>query len=153
MSPTVTVAPALASKRAMPSPMPVAPPVTRARRPSKESSSPIAGSISRTVATGRTVRRMDRRQAVARQVFAAWSSGDADSPEPFFTPDAVLSDVASGRFEGWPAIRAFFAAGLVKWHDLRLEPDAFWTNGDGMALHYVMSATVRDPVLYGADAV
>ena len=96
---------------------------------------------------------MDRRVAVARQVFSAWSSGDADAPEPFFTPDAVLSDVASGRFEGWPAIRAFFAAGLAKWDDLRLEPDAFWANDDGLALHYVMSATVRDPALYGADVV
>ena len=96
---------------------------------------------------------MDRRQAVAREVFAAWSSGDADAPEQFFTADAVLSDVASGRFEGWPAIRAFFAAGLAKWDDLRLEPDAFWANDDGLALHYVMSATVRDPALYGADVV
>jgi len=96
---------------------------------------------------------MDRRQAVAREVFAAWSSGDADAPEQFFTADAVLSDVASGRFEGWPAIRAFFAAGLAKWEDLRLEPDAFWANDDGLALHYVMSATVKDPDRFGPDYV
>ena len=96
---------------------------------------------------------MDRREAVARQVFSAWSSGDADAPEPFFTPDAVLSDVASGRFEGWRAIRAFFAAGLAKWDDLRLEPDAFWANDDGLALHYVMSATVKDPDRFGPDYV
>src|SRR6478752_113766 len=100
-----------------------------------------------------TVLPMDRREDVARRVFAAWSSGDADAPAPLFTPDAVLNDVASGRFEGWPAIRDFFAAGLAKWDDLRLEPDAFWANDDGLALHYVMSATVRDPALYGADVV
>lgn len=96
---------------------------------------------------------MDSREAITRQVFAAWSSGDADAPEAFFTPDAVLTDVASGRFEGWPAIRAFFASGLEKWDDLDLQPDEFWFNADGLALHYVMSATVRDASLYGADVV
>jgi ketosteroid isomerase-like protein len=96
---------------------------------------------------------VDRRERVARDVFAAWSSGDADAPEPFFTPDAVLTDVASGRFEGWPAIREFFAKGLAKWTDLRLEPDEFWANDDGLALHYVMSATVRDPTIYGPEHV
>jgi hypothetical protein len=50
----------------------------------------------------------------ATQLCAGWSSGDVDAPEPFMTPDAVLNDVASGRFEGWPAIRAFFGqAGQV----------------------------------------
>ena len=52
-----------------------------------------------------------KRIEVARKLFAGWSSGDPDAPEPFMTPDAVLNDVASGRFEGWPAIRAFFAKG------------------------------------------
>ena len=78
---------------------------------------------------------MDRRERIARAVFAAWSSGDADAPKRLFTPDAVLSDVASGRFEGWPAIRAFFARGLATWSDLRLLPDEFWFNDDGVALH------------------
>ena len=96
---------------------------------------------------------MDSREAIARRVFDAWSSGDADAPEPYFTPDAVLSDVASGRFEGWPAIRSFFAAGLAKWDDLVLAPDEFWFNDAGVALHYVMSATVRTADLYGADVV
>ena len=96
---------------------------------------------------------MDRREAIARQVFAAWSSGDADAPEPFFTPDAVLSDTASGRFEGWPAIRAFFARGLERWADLALVPDEFWFNDDGVALHYVMSATIADASAYGRDLV
>jgi len=96
---------------------------------------------------------MDARERIARQVFGAWSSGDADAPERFFTPDAVLTDVASGRFEGWPAIRAFFASGLQRWDDLALVPDEFWSNDDGLALHYTMSATVRDPALYGPDVV
>lgn len=96
---------------------------------------------------------MDAREALARDVFAAWSSGDADAPERFFAPDAVLSDVASGRFEGWPAIRAFFAGGLQRWGDLLLEPDEFWSNDNGVAVHYVMSATVTDPSMYGAEVV
>ncbi len=96
---------------------------------------------------------MDRRISTARDLFAGWSSGDPDAPERFFTPDAVLDDVASGRFVGWPAIRAFFARGLDRWGDLRLEPDEFWANDDGLALHYSMSATVTDPEMYGVDAV
>ena len=55
---------------------------------------------------------------MATRLFAGWSSGDPDAPEPYFRPDGVLFDVASGRFEGWPAIRAFFARGLEKWDDL-----------------------------------
>ena len=42
---------------------------------------------------------------IASGLFAAWSAGDADAPEPFWAPDGVLEDVASGTFEGWPAIR------------------------------------------------
>ncbi len=96
---------------------------------------------------------MDRRIATARNLFAGWSSGDPDAPERYFTADAVLDDVASGRFEGWPAIRAFFASGLARWGDLRLEPDEFWANEDGLALHYTMSATVTDPASYGPGFV
>jgi ketosteroid isomerase-like protein len=95
----------------------------------------------------------ERRIAIAKEVFAAWSSGDPDAPEPYFTPDATLYDVASGQFDGWPAIRAFFARGLEKWDDLVLAPDEFWANDSGLALHYVMSATVKDPTIYGPEHV
>ncbi len=105
---------------------------------------------------GRIVPRMTdhaKRIEVARQLFAGWSSGDPDAPESFMTPDAVLNDVASGRFEGWPAIRAFFAKGLAKWDDLVLAPDEFWVNDDGLALHYLMSATVKDAAIFGEEHV
>jgi hypothetical protein len=95
----------------------------------------------------------DARIEVARTLFAGWSSGNPDAPEPCMTPDAVLHDVASGTFTGWPAIRAFFASGLARWDDLQLVPDEFWWNGDGLALHYVMSATVKDPSIYGPEHV
>jgi len=95
----------------------------------------------------------ERRIAIAKDVFAAWSSGDPDAPEQFFTPDATLFDVASGQFDGWPAIRAFFAKGLAKWDDLVLAPDEFWANDSGLALHYLMSATIKDASTYGAEHV
>jgi hypothetical protein len=95
----------------------------------------------------------ERRIAIAKEVFAAWSSGDPDAPERFFTPDATLFDVASGQFDGWPAIRAFFAKGLQKWDDLVLAPDEFWANDSGLALHYLMSATIKDPDTFGPDQV
>ena len=53
----------------------------------------------------------DPRLDLARNLFAAWSSGDADAPEQYLTPDAVLYDIVGGEHRGWPAIRAFFAAG------------------------------------------
>jgi hypothetical protein len=34
-----------------------------------------------------------------------------------------------------------------------LAPDEFWFNDDGVALHYVMSATVTDPATYGPELV
>jgi hypothetical protein len=95
----------------------------------------------------------DRRIEIARRLFAGWSSGDPDAPEPCFHSKAVLMDVASGRFEGWPAIRAFFASGLQRTGNLTLVPDQFWANDDGLALHYVMSGEVINPAAYGPEHV
>lgn len=95
----------------------------------------------------------DQRIATARQLFAGWSSGDPDAPAPFFAPDGVLFDVASGRFEGWPNIRAFFANGLSRTRNLTLIPDEFWVNDGGLAVHYVMSGEVVSPSIYGAEYV
>jgi ketosteroid isomerase-like protein len=84
----------------------------------------------------------DTRIALARDLFAAWSSGDADAPQPYLHADAVLYDAVSGEFVGWPAIRAFFARGVEAWPDLVLAPLEYWTNDDGVALSWLMSATV-----------
>ena len=86
----------------------------------------------------------DPRVDVARRLFAAWSSGDAEAPHPFLHEDAVLYDIVGGEFRGWPAIRDFFAAGLEKWANLVLAPEEFWTNDRGVALTWVMTATVPD---------
>jgi hypothetical protein len=95
----------------------------------------------------------DKRIDTAKKLFSGWSSGDVDAPRDLLTPDAVLHDIASGTFEGWPAIRAFFASALSRWDDLQLVPDEFWANDSGLALHYVMSATIKDPASYGAEHV
>lgn len=86
----------------------------------------------------------DARVRLASDLFAAWSSGDPDAPEPYLADDAVLYDIVGGEHQGWPAIREFFAAGIKSWPDLQLIPDQFWTNGDGVALNWVMSATVTE---------
>lgn len=98
---------------------------------------------------------MDPRIDLARALFAAWSSGDADAPEPFLAPDAVLCDIVGGEHRGWPRIRSFFAKGLTVWPDLVLEPEQYWTSEDGVALSWVMSATVTDAAAsrFGADNV
>ena len=90
---------------------------------------------------------------IATELFAAWSSGEPDSAEAYFTPDGVLDDVASGRFEGWPAIRTFFASGLTRTHNLLLAPTEFWPNESGLALHYVMSGDVVRPESFGPEYV
>ena len=84
----------------------------------------------------------DSRVPFATDLFAAWSSGDPDAPGAFLHADAVLHDIVGGEHRGWPAIRAFFAAGVKVWPDLVLAPEQFWTSEDGVALSWVMSATV-----------
>ena len=86
----------------------------------------------------------DPRISIAEKLFAAWSSGDADAPAKYLAPDAILYDIVGGEHKGWPAIRAFFATGIKKWPDLALVPDQYWVNDTGVALSWVMTATVTD---------
>jgi ketosteroid isomerase-like protein len=97
----------------------------------------------------------DPRILLATDLFAAWSSGDADAPERFLHSDAVLHDIVGGSHSGWPAIRAFFAKGLTVWTDLVLAPEQFWVSDDGVALSWEMSATVPPSLAerFGADNV
>jgi SnoaL-like domain len=91
--------------------------------------------------------------AQTRALFAAWSSGDPDAPRPHLRDDAVLDDVIGGVYHGWPAIRAYFQRGLDRYPDLTLVPTGdFWHREDGVALTWVMSATVRDES-FGAEAI
>ena len=95
----------------------------------------------------------DPRIEFAEKLFAAWSSGDMDAPESMFHPDGTLYDVVGGEYVGWPAIRAFFARGLKYWPDLVLKPVEFWTNDRGLALTWVMTATITDPAMHGPEFV
>lgn len=90
---------------------------------------------------------------IARKLFEAWSSADPDAPGPYWAAGGVLDDVASGRFEGWPAIRAFFVRGLARTENLTLIPDEFWLNESGVAVHYVMSGDVVLPDSFGPEYV
>ena len=93
----------------------------------------------------------DPRIDLAEDLFKAWSSGDANAPEPYLHPDCVLYDIVGGEHKGWPAIRAFFAQGLERSKDLVLLPEEYWTNEKGVALSWVMSATVTDDT-FGPEA-
>jgi SnoaL-like domain len=96
---------------------------------------------------------MNPRIQIATGLFEGWSSGDPDAPAEYFAHDGVLDDVASGRFEGWPAIRTFFASGLTRTANLTLIPTEFWANDDGLAVHYVMSGDVVRPESFGPEYV
>jgi hypothetical protein len=82
---------------------------------------------------------------VATALFAAWSSTDLDAPRAHLAEDAVLYDVIGGEYQGWPAIRAYFGHGRMRYPDLVLEPTGdFWVRPDGLALLWTMSATQVD---------
>jgi SnoaL-like domain len=90
---------------------------------------------------------------LAYALFGSWSSGDADAPRSLLRDDAVLDDVIGGVYHGWPAIRTYFAHGLQRYPDLTLVPTGeFWHRADGVALTWVMSASVRDES-FGPEAV
>ena len=94
----------------------------------------------------------DSRIDLAEELFGAWSSRRADAPAPFH-PDGVRYDIIGGRYEGWAAIRGYFANGLVKWPDLVVKPDGFWTNFKGMAVRGLTSATVTSSSTFGEQFV
>jgi ketosteroid isomerase-like protein len=80
---------------------------------------------------------------IAKKLYAAWSSGDADAPAEFLTEDAVLHDIVAGSDKvGWAAIREFFGFALSVTPDLALEPNGFWVNESGLAVRFHMSGTV-----------
>jgi hypothetical protein len=82
---------------------------------------------------------------VAKALFAAWSSGDLDAPRQYLADEPLLWDSVGGPKQGWEAIREYFGHGLARYPDLVLEPTGeFWARPDGLALQWVMSATVVD---------
>jgi hypothetical protein len=95
-----------------------------------------------------------RRVARAQALFDAWSSGRVDEPREHLTPDAVLDDVIGGVHRGWASIRTYFQHGLDRYPDLTLVPTGeYWHRTDGLALTWVMSASVRDEAAFGPEAL
>lgn len=93
------------------------------------------------------------RESIVIALFRAWSSGDLDAPAQYLTDHPVLEDSVGGRYEGWPAIRAYFGHGLERYPDLVLEPTGeFWHRPDGLAMTWNMSATQTEDKL-GAEYV
>lgn len=87
----------------------------------------------------------EQRIEVAKKLFAAWSSGNVEAPREFFTDEPVLFDIIGGEHVGWNNIRDYFQHGLDRYPDLVLEPTGdFWAREDGIALRWVMSASVTD---------
>lgn len=89
---------------------------------------------------------------LCRQVFANWSSSDADSNAALFHDDAVLEDIVAGTHHGWPAIREFFARGIVSWPDLAFEMHDYWVSDRGVACSWTMTATAPDDRLGAGTA-
>jgi hypothetical protein len=90
---------------------------------------------------------------VAWRLFAGWSSEDLDAPKQYLAEDAVLFDIIGGEYQGWDAIRAYFAHGRARYPDLVLEPTGdFWARPDGLAMLWHMSGTQTDDSL-GAEFV
>jgi hypothetical protein len=86
-------------------------------------------------------------------LFKAWSSGDPNAPQQYLTSTPILEDSVGGRYEGWPAIRAYFGHGLERYPDLVLEPTGeFWHRADGLAMTWRMSATQTE-AKYGEEYV
>lgn len=98
-----------------------------------------------------TMNQRDLRIDLAEKLFAAWSSGDADAPQPYLSPDCILYDIVGGEHRGWDSIRRFFAEGLSLWPDLELLPNRYWLSDKGVAVTWVMSATVRGDT-FGPEA-
>jgi ketosteroid isomerase-like protein len=81
--------------------------------------------------------------ALAKALWAAWSSGDPDAPGALVTPDFDLNDTAFGHHTSWVDARMFFAATVGNFPDLVMRPELFFENpADGsLSLTWTMTGT------------
>jgi ketosteroid isomerase-like protein len=86
----------------------------------------------------------ERADRFAEHWYSAWNAHDLeailshyrDDVEVFSPLVAALTGSSDGRIEGKEALRAYFAAGLERYPDLRFEPIALFTGVDSLVLHY-----------------
>ena len=84
-------------------------------------------------------------ETFAREWYAAWNAHDLDAILGHYADDVEmtsplvgpLSGNADGRIVGKEALRAYFAAGLEAYPDLRFEPLGLFVGVDSVVLQYV----------------
>jgi ketosteroid isomerase-like protein len=80
----------------------------------------------------------------ADEWYAAWNAHDLDAILEHYADDvqmssplvAALTGDADGTIAGKEALRAYFAAGLERYHELRFEPLGLFVGVDSVVLHY-----------------
>jgi len=81
----------------------------------------------------------------AREWYAAWNAHDLDAILGHYAADvemtsplvSQLTGGAEGKIVGKDALRAYFAAGLEKYPELRFEPLGVFVGVDSLVLHYL----------------
>lgn len=77
--------------------------------------------------------------------YAAWNAHDLEAILEHYTDDVELTSpfasglagAADGRLLGKEALRAYFAAGLQRFPELRFDPINLYVGVDSLVLHYV----------------
>jgi ketosteroid isomerase-like protein len=87
---------------------------------------------------------LERAEAFAEGWYAAWNAHDLDAILEHYADDvevtsplvADLAGATGGRLVGKDALRAYFAAGLERFPDLRFEPLALYAGTESLVLRY-----------------
>jgi ketosteroid isomerase-like protein len=102
-----------------------------------------------------------RARRFAERWYAAWNAHDLEAILEHYADDvevsspllAALAGREDGRIAGKAALRAYFAAGLERYPELRFEPIALFTGVDSLVLHYCSAtgALAAEVVFLDAD--
>lgn len=100
---------------------------------------------------------------LAEEWYAAWNGHDLESilshysdEVVFISPFAVeIAGRADGHLEGKKALRAYFAAALERFPDLKFEPIALMVGIDSLILHYrsVQGLLAAELMVVGEDGL
>jgi ketosteroid isomerase-like protein len=105
----------------------------------------------------------EQAQRLAEEWYAAWNAHDLERILSHYSDDVVfvspfaveIAGRADGRLDGKEALRAYFAAGLERFPDLRFEPVALMVGLDSVVLHYrsVEDLLAAELMVVGADGL